>query len=146
MRVMIHGWVRSPPRGPNTRSGIARLIKHHPHKLPSPLPLSNLLLTVPRRYFHYSAVCSMLCCVSLANVLSLNNYVHCRYIQFSSGNRVATILGKGCQLCLPSVFFFFFFFSLLIVFVCLSFDVENFNWIWLYQLLRSLIYIPPKSV
>ena len=33
------------------------------------------------------------------------NHTTGRLIQLSLGNRVATILGKGCQLCLPSVLF-----------------------------------------
>ena len=32
---------------------------------------------------------------------SFNNYVRLRFIQLSLDNRVATFLGKSCQLCVP---------------------------------------------
>ena len=36
---------------------------------------------------------------------SFSNHESYRYIQLSLGNRVATFLGKSCQLCLSSVLF-----------------------------------------
>ena len=38
-------------------------------------------------------------------MFSFNNYVSYRYIQLRLGNRVASFLGKGCQVCLPSILF-----------------------------------------
>ena len=38
-------------------------------------------------------------------IFSFNNYVSLSYFQLSLYNRVATFLGKSCQLCLPSVHF-----------------------------------------
>ena len=56
----------SPP--PNTHTYTRARVR--------PPPPSNSLLTVPRRYFHCGTFCSMLCSVSLSNVLlSTSMYV-----------------------------------------------------------------------
>ena len=54
-------------------------------------------------------------------MFSFNNYVSLRYMKLSLGNRTATFLGKGFQLCLPFVLFFFFFFFFFFVLFCFVF-------------------------
>ena len=103
--------------------------------LPLPRPTSsNSVLTVPMRTF--IVVLFVNCYVAFHFFFSFNNYVSWLYIQVSLGNIITTFLGKGYQLCLPSVHFV----ATLLYLSVIPFDVGGLMWIWLYQFPSSLIH------
>ena len=74
--------------------------------------------------------------ISLSVFFSFGNRVCLRDVRLSLGDRVATFLGKSCQLCLPSVHY-------VAASLCLPafpFGVNGFMWILFCLFLSSLIY------